>query len=274
MAAPFHAIGVLRQGLTKSAFATDGYASGLDVIRGLSSAGQPNSPVLWPGNGASIQLSRFGGELPDPLESCGWTSSGLPLIALLPNTPASTTTASLRDASGQKKSVCVVTARSFTSSDPVYGSTGQSILAGANAVLIIPHSPLASTRYTVRLSGTGQKDDVTWSFYRVGYRGQRLPAGSVTPIHVADSSGEPVNAIVHVIAPAGGGHVTAFPCGAIQPSEASLTYRAHTSATATISLEAGSMGDICVHISAATHLTWHTAPAAGASERIFDSRLN
>jgi Cysteine-rich secretory protein family len=75
LAAPFHAIGMLRAQLTQVALAVDpakGYA-GLDVIQGIDPA-QPaaTTPVLFPGPGITTGLTTFGGESPDPRESCGW----------------------------------------------------------------------------------------------------------------------------------------------------------------------------------------------------------
>jgi len=173
--APFHAIGMLRAQLTQVGLAIDpttGYAA-LDVIQGLDySRPAATMPILFPGPGATTDLNTFGGESPDPLETCGWQSLtgqvGLPVIALLPQAPARALTASLLTPSGATEStaagdLCLVDEYTYTSSDLVYGPTGLDILEGDNAVILIPRQPLANGTYTVDIQQTLQPD-VTWSF--------------------------------------------------------------------------------------------------------------
>ncbi len=86
LAAPFHAIGLLRPGLTQSAFASKSYpnmgysAAGIDVLRGLDYGAPLTAPVLFPGPGAAVSFgSPMGTELPDPTESCAANApEGLP----------------------------------------------------------------------------------------------------------------------------------------------------------------------------------------------------
>jgi hypothetical protein len=173
--APFHAIGMLRPQLTRAEFgyhATSGDA-GLDVIQGLDfSIPKPATPVLFPGPGVTTNLAEFnGGELPSPLETCGWQSLGavgLPIVALLPNAPDPSLTASVSGAGGRTESsangeVCVVDEHDYYSADPVYGEDGRGILAGENAVLVIPRHPLANGSYEVAIQQVGQ-EDIDWSF--------------------------------------------------------------------------------------------------------------
>jgi len=145
MNAPFHAIGILRPRLNRAAFARNKGSAGLDVIRGLGTA-TTTGPVLFPANGSTNFLDRFTGESPDPTEPCGNGFTGLPLIAMLEAPPAAGTTATLRLPDGrtlrQGADLCVVTAETFQTTDPVYGQTGVSILNGARAVLVIPRQPL------------------------------------------------------------------------------------------------------------------------------------
>ena len=54
----------------------------------------------------------------------------------------------------------------YRSSDPVYGPTGAQILAGDNAVLLIPLRPLRPGRYHVRIRQP-RRPDVSWSFSAV-----------------------------------------------------------------------------------------------------------
>ena len=171
MQAPFHAIGILRPDLVRSAYASRSGSAGLDVIRGLSSA-EPRQ-VLFPGDGATVPMSAFTGELPNPLESCpGFTSpSGLPLIAMLTAEPPMGTTATMTVPDGSTLhhggDLCVVTPSTYSSSDPVYGPTGQSILRGENAVLVIARRPLEVGAHHVRLTA-GSAVLADWSFTVAG----------------------------------------------------------------------------------------------------------
>src|ERR1700710_697523 len=174
LAAPFHASGILRPGLQQVAFARDpsnGYA-GLDVISGWSGS-VPPAQVLFPGPGSTIDLTRFGGELPTPIETCeaqhsaDYSSAGLPLIALLTESPEAGLSASLTAPDGSRSSsdddLCVVTADNFVSSDSIYGPTGESILSGDRAVLVIPRQPLRAGTYSVEISQPG-RPAIAWSF--------------------------------------------------------------------------------------------------------------
>jgi hypothetical protein len=170
LAAPFHGIGILRPGLEKVAFASDAQGSaGLDVLSGISFATSATEPVLFPGDGMTTNLSRFsGGESPDPLETCGWHDAGLPLIALLPQSPSSGASAKLYGPAGlvadtKTGGLCIVDAATYRSSDSVYGSTGAAILGSDNAVLVIPRAPLKNGAYEVTISDASM-DDVAWRF--------------------------------------------------------------------------------------------------------------
>ncbi len=171
--APFHAIGILRPSLTQSAYAASEGWTGLDVIRGIAHTLNVSPTVLFPGPGAITTITSFTGENPNPLESCpGYAApAGLPLIALLPSAPPAGTSATLKPPSGSTLTVggslCVVTAVTYRTSDAVYGETGRSILAAANAVLIIPREPLSPGTHRATLTRPGQ-DPITWSFTVVG----------------------------------------------------------------------------------------------------------
>jgi hypothetical protein len=173
--APFHAIGMLRPQLTKVELAdrpTSGDAA-LDVIQGIDYAlPKPSAPVLFPGPNVTTDLSQFnGGELPTPLETCGWQTVGpvgLPLIMLLPEPPSTSLTASLTGPGGRMESsangeLCIVDEDTYRSSDPTYGEDGRAILAGENAVLLIPRNQLVNGAYTVTAQQPGQSD-IDWSF--------------------------------------------------------------------------------------------------------------
>ena len=175
LAAPFHAIGMLRQGLQQVAFADDPMTgdAGVDVLGGLdASQSPPSSPVLFPGDGSPTDLWAYSGdEAPSPLETCGWQSLstvGLPIIALLPSTPDPSLSATLvapdgNIASTATGSLCVVDSQTYLSTDPIYGPTGLAILQADNAVLLIPKSPLGYGSYTATINQPGQQP-VSWSF--------------------------------------------------------------------------------------------------------------
>lgn len=177
LSAPFHAIGMLRPGLTKVALAWDprtGYA-GLDVIRGLSEIGVPGAPpgngtpILYPGPGLTTNLTTFGGELPDPTQTCGWTglSVGLPLIVMLAHAPSARLSASISNG-GRREStangeLCVVDIHTYHSSDSVYGPTGRNILETDDAAILIPRHPLVDGTVAARFTQPGSAP-VSWRF--------------------------------------------------------------------------------------------------------------
>ncbi len=169
LAAPFHAIGMLRPGLNRIGLYRDPVngSAGQDVIRGLGSAATPTA-VVFPGPGTTTDLVAFRGESPNPLEPCGYSRAGLPLIAMLTAPPTADLRAELTLPNGQtlrgpSAELCVITADTWRSSDTVYGPTGASILRGGNAVLVIPPSDLGDGQHAVRLMQSGQPD-VAWSF--------------------------------------------------------------------------------------------------------------
>ena len=191
LASPFHAVGMLRAQLTQVALGIDsrhGFA-GLDVIQGID-PNQPaaTSPILFPGPGVTTDLVRYSGtESPDPRETCGWqgyTSLGLPLIALLPTSPDAALAASLtgpgKTESSAAGTLCVVDEHTYHSSDPVYGPAGASILSGDHAVFLIPRTPLSAGPHTARITQPGQPD-ITWSFTATAPANPGPPALGCSP---------------------------------------------------------------------------------------------
>ncbi|MCU1607806.1 MAG: hypothetical protein JWP46_4271 [Modestobacter sp.] len=172
LAAPFHAIGMLRPGLQQVAYASgQGYA-GLDVTGGYSYQSHAG-PVLFPGPGMTTNLRSFPGENPSPLETCGWpaglgSSYGLPLIAMLPSNPAAGATASVTGSDGSTRttaagSLCLVDEHTYRSSDSVYGPTGASILQGDHAVLLIGRGAYGPGTYTATINQPGT-EPIRWTF--------------------------------------------------------------------------------------------------------------
>jgi hypothetical protein len=172
LAAPFHAIGMLRAQLKEVALAVDPkrcYA-GLDVIRGLDPLRPAaTKPIIFPGPGTTTHLLQFGGETPDPTQTCGWQGQqvGLPLIVLLPRPPARSITASLQGPAGLESTgnhnLCVVDEYTFRTTDHVYGPSGAKILKVDNAVILIPRQPLESGSYSAQLKQP-RRATISWSF--------------------------------------------------------------------------------------------------------------
>jgi hypothetical protein len=159
--APFHAVGMLRPALRRVALGLDspGGAAALDVLHGLdSTVPRPRRPVLFPGPGMTTGLDRYSGdETPDPLSACGWSGpAGLPLIALLPWSPAARASAVLSGPGGSGAQLCIV-------DEHTYPGGGDRILRYDRAVFLIPRHPLTGGTYRARLLEPGHRP-VAWSF--------------------------------------------------------------------------------------------------------------
>jgi hypothetical protein len=261
---PFHAIGILRHNLTASGYgkcansATSPWKSGgtLDVIRGLGSAPRPSTPILFPGSGSTIKLDRFVTESPNPLDWCpGYSApAGLPIVAMMPEA-ASTAAATLTGPAGVVET-CVLT-KGNTS------GTAQAILAGDNAVVVVPRAVLTAGTYTV--SVTTPARTVSWSFTvdpnatlptlpvvlpstaplgptaaftsltpfrfadsREGLRVGRLVAGAPQRVQIAGVGGLPggltaISANFTIDRAAGSGYLTVYNCGPL-PEVSTLNF--------------------------------------------------
>ncbi len=162
MTGPFHAIGILRPGLTSTGFgrcdqtSTPTWHAGatLDVLHGLTSQTAPTQPILFPGAATTTNLNRFIAETPNPLDACAWTgTAGLPVLAMLPEA-ASGATSTITGPTGPIET-CTVTTANTT-------GTAQQLLAAANAVVAIPRTVLADGTYHVTIHTTTR--DIAWDF--------------------------------------------------------------------------------------------------------------
>jgi hypothetical protein len=172
LTAPFHAIGILRPGLTQVAFASGSGYSALDVLGGYGYA-PTTSPILFPGAGMTTDLRTYSVESPSPLQTCGWpdgwgTSYGLPLMAMLPTTPQAGIVASVTGPGGSVQStsngqLCVVDENTYSTSDTVYGPAGASILQGAHAVVLIARQPYEPGSYTASINQPAAAP-IGWTF--------------------------------------------------------------------------------------------------------------
>ncbi len=270
MTGPFHAIGVLRHSLRTSGFGlcaqsntpTPWHSGGtLDVIRGIdSSATRPSSPILFPGDGATVPLHSFITEFPNPLTMCGWTgAAGLPLIAMMPNSVSSATT-SLNGPNGPIETCALHEGN-------VSDGTARAILGGDNAIILMPRVPLVDGVYTATVNSNG--GSVTWSFTvdrdaplaatpqhsptpvltpndtealsnevrfepvtpfrlvdsRIGQGTTRLGAEQVVTVTVADPGVKAVSANFVAVDPDGFGYITAYNCTGDRPSVSTLNFR-------------------------------------------------
>ena len=163
MTGPFHAIGMLRPGLSRVGFGrcdradTPKWHSGatLDIRRGLIPTPPRATPILFPGNGTSTSLDRFYAETPNPLTYCGWTgTSGLPVIALMPQPVAPDVRTTITGPSGPLETC--------TLSEHNTDSTARAILQADRAVVALAREPLQTGLHTVTMSSAAGV--VQWSF--------------------------------------------------------------------------------------------------------------
>lgn len=179
MTAPFHAIGFLREGLTRVGFGSavveqGGYLPGTQVTNVALIAGTENSPrtkiILFPGANSEIYLNDFTGENPEPRETCGSNFKsyrGLPIFVSLLENPAKDLSVEIKTPKGKilknKADICLVTENNFISSDRIYGPAGKAIIAADHLVLIIPKDPLEVGKYNVTINQNAI-DKIAWSF--------------------------------------------------------------------------------------------------------------
>lgn len=172
MAAPFHALGLLRPGWKTTGFGryqgtpsgddTVWTAAALDVLRGLTKT-KVNQVVVFPGAGANTPLRQFTTEWPNPLTWCpGYKApTGLPLIVMLPTTPYRTTATVVDATDGTTLESCTLTTTTISGRD-TSATTARSLLTGANAIIVIPKSPLQDGHeYVVSVKSS---TNVSWTF--------------------------------------------------------------------------------------------------------------
>ncbi len=175
MEQPFHAVAMIDPRLVRTGFGSyrdstgpQRTAAALDVHRGRSgSLTGVRWPILWPGPGRRVPIGRYGGgEYPNPLASCRGYSvpSGLPLISQFgPGSVSPVVSASSFSRAGQALAHCVFTETTYVSADHGEQALARSILAGRDAVVLVPRAPLLSgSTYTASLTVDGTTH--AWSF--------------------------------------------------------------------------------------------------------------
>ena len=283
---PLHAIGMLRPNLTQVAYASDPGTgnAGLDVIGGLdNSIPARTSPVLFPGPGMTTNLTRYGPEYPDIMETCGpgfSDSPGLPLILLLPSAPSADLAASVSGPDGSVQStangqLCVVDEHTFHTSDAAYGPTGLDILQGDHAVLLVTKLPYAWGRSTAGVSQTGSAP-ISWSF-TMAPTGP-VPTGTLRTLHVA-SGAQTVLANLTVTNPGGTGFTTVYPCGQDRPVASTNNFTAGQTTPNAVVVRSDDNGNVCIFTSATADLIWDQASEsttlpAHAPTRLLDTRTS
>ncbi len=162
MTAPYHALGILRPGVRTMAYSraddasrpTYRSAAVLDILSGYDYS-RVSVPITFPGNGSTVALDRFKAESPDPRDSCGWKGQtvGLPLLVMFPESAAGVS-AVLSGPSGPIQT-CVLSAANTT-------GTERALLAGDNAVIVMPRQPLPTGTFTATVTTSART--VTWTF--------------------------------------------------------------------------------------------------------------
>jgi hypothetical protein len=197
MRGPFHAVGIIDPRLARAGFgsfresgASYQMAAAFDVLRGrnASTAGLV-FPITWPARGRAVPLTSYtGGEYPDPLSGCGYsTPAGLPVILQLSasgSTVPNVTASSFRE-NGVALAHCVYNETNYVNADAAAQSTGRSVLNSRDAIVLVPRAPLvAGRRYTASITVNGVPH--TWSF-RVGAFSQAGVRGDVDGDAVSDA---------------------------------------------------------------------------------------
>jgi hypothetical protein len=293
MTGPFHAIGVLRPNLKTVGFgkcddpSTPLWHSGatLDIIRGLGPQVPQIVPITFPGNGTTTNLDRFVVETPDPLGFCGWTgAAGLPVIALMPEALGSAPAATMRSSNGNLE-VCVLSQYNTT-------GTAQAILAGNNAVVVIPRNHLAADSYTV--SVTSHARVVGWTFTvdptaatgvqpvpttaplgsggglqpivperlvdtRLNLGASRLAASTTKRIQIAGRGGVPadaqaISANFTVVGPEVASYLSIWNCSASRPTVSTLNFDSMQTVPNGANVPLDATGGVCVFSPSSTDL--------------------
>ena len=306
MTGPFHAIGVLRPNLQSVGFGkcdnettptTWHSAATLDVLHGLGTPLAQSDPILFPGNGTTTSLSSFRTESPNPLDFCGWSGGGgLPIIAMMPEGFSVNPSATITSSSGALQT-CVLSSKNTT-------GVAQQILAGNNAVVIMPRNALLPDVYTVSVSTSAR--NVTWSFTvdpaaatgvqpapvttalagnatlqavaptrivdtRSNLGSTRLVGTLARRIQVTGRGGVPsgaqaISANFTITGSGGAGYLTVWNCSADRPVVSTLNFQAGDTVPNGASVPLDSTGGVCVFSSASADLLIDVNGYYGAGE--------
>jgi uncharacterized protein YkwD len=289
MTAPFHALGMLRPGLRQIGSGrcdiAEPYpgqkwrsAATVDILSGLDTSVKVTAPIVFPGNGATVRVSRFIAETPDPRTFCGWSGAtvGLPLVAQLPESSLGAV-ASMSGPAGPVK-VCTLTNRNTS-------GVAQALLS-TNNVIVVPDAPLQAGTYRATVKTSYRT--LTWSFTvnpngggpdpsttpigspvaftpvtptrvvdtRVAQGLTRLSAGVAQRLQLTGTAGVPTGSTaaavnIAAVSPSGSGYLTVYPCGAL-PVASSLNYVAGEVVGNGVVVPLDARGGLCVFSSQST----------------------
>jgi len=125
-----------------------------------------NFPIMWPANGATINLTSYnGGDSPDPLANFPQitTPTGPPIYVLtgLGTTPPNVTALSLTK-NGQTLGGVVFDQTNYLNSNATAQQAGRAILAQRNTIVILPRDPFTAGTYQASITNNGQT--FNWTF--------------------------------------------------------------------------------------------------------------
>jgi uncharacterized protein YkwD len=175
MQAPFHAVSILDPVLL-----TVGYgsyrengsglqmAATLDVLRGRDTLPEEvEFPIMWPGDGKTVNINHHWGEYPSPLTSCpGYQApTGLPIILQLGSgSQVPQVTAHSFYLGDSALEHCVFDETNYQNPNDADRELGRAILSARNAIVLIAREPLQpGVMYTASITTNNQT--YTWSFF-------------------------------------------------------------------------------------------------------------
>ena len=175
MQAPFHAIAMIDPALRTSGYGIyheeDGglvMGAAIDVVRGRTTPPSDTQfPIMWPGDGTTVNLRLHWGETPDPLTSCpGYTAPvGLPVTLQLGSgsiTP-NVTAHSFKKSDGTSLEHCVFDETNYSNPSDYEQDWIRYILNQRDAIVLIPKEPLTpGETYLVSITTNGET--YNWSF--------------------------------------------------------------------------------------------------------------
>jgi hypothetical protein len=141
-----------------------------------------DTPIVFPGNGSGVPLSRYGGsEYPNPLTSCpGFREpAGLP-IYIMRGKPTELSDATVVDDQGVSQQLCILSASTYRNAqDGEAQHLGRSVLDSYGAVVLIPRSPLQYGHGYNVSARTTDGQSFKWSFRVTSNAAIDLPTGHV-----------------------------------------------------------------------------------------------
>ncbi len=179
MAIPFHRMPILNPALTSAGFGiyceAEACAAGLNLLGGVRRKSPPGAaesgPIEFPPDGATVAITSFGNEWPDPRTNCpGYEPpSGLTITLQLGawmDTHLGEYSVAREDADGTRTAVeaCGFDSTSYSNPDRYSQELGRNILKSYGTVVVIPRAPLArGAKYAVSMSANGKQYEWTFS---------------------------------------------------------------------------------------------------------------